>query len=89
MKGVSEFEELIEGNEVPSWSFIDEMSRYAFAARYVKSKVVLDIACGTAYGARYLLKKGAKQVVGGGRITGGFRDCKIAIKGGRSAFCLL
>jgi ubiquinone/menaquinone biosynthesis C-methylase UbiE len=36
-----------------------------FASCFVKGKTVLDIACGTGYGSDYLLKKGAKKVVGG------------------------
>ena len=64
MKDVSEFEQLVEGNKVSYWSFSDEMSRYAFAVKYVKNKVVLDVACGTGYGTRYLFTKGAKQIVG-------------------------
>lgn len=41
------------------------LGRYIFAAQFVKGKAVLDIACGSGYGARYLLNKGAKMVVGG------------------------
>jgi len=75
MKGVSEFEQLIEGNKVPRWSFSDEMSRYAFAAKYTKGKVVLEIGCGTGYGANYLAKKESKQVVGGDISEEGMKYC--------------
>jgi len=36
--------------------------RYVFASRYVKEKVVLDVACGSGYGSNYLARKGAKIV---------------------------
>ncbi|MDH4068359.1 MAG: class I SAM-dependent methyltransferase [Dehalococcoidia bacterium] len=41
------------------------IARYVFARQFVRGKAVLDIACGTGYGASYLLNKGAKTVVGG------------------------
>ena len=41
------------------------IGRYVFASEFVNGKTVLDIACGTAYGANYLLKKGAVEVFGG------------------------
>lgn len=37
--------------------------RYVFASRYIKGKVVVDVACGTGYGSYYLAKQGAKYVV--------------------------
>lgn len=43
----------------------EHIGRYVFAAQFVEGKVVLDIACGTGYGASYLMNKGAKMVVGG------------------------
>lgn len=65
MKYIPEYEELIEGKEIYSWSFQDEMGRYNFAGQFVKEKTVLDIACGTGYGTKYLLRNGAKQVISG------------------------
>jgi ubiquinone biosynthesis O-methyltransferase len=38
--------------------------RYEIAARYVKGKRVLDIACGTGYGSQILRRAGASSVVG-------------------------
>lgn len=38
--------------------------RYKTAARYVRGKSVLDIACGTGYGTRMLKEAGARAVVG-------------------------
>ena len=60
-----EFELLLEGSEVPYWSYQDIMSRYVFAASFAKDKVVLEIGCGSGYGASYLAKKGSRRVVGG------------------------
>lgn len=42
----------------------DHVERYKFAAKYVKNKSVLDIACGSGYGSLLLAKSGARQVVG-------------------------
>lgn len=41
------------------------LSRYEFAAGFVRGKVVLDIACGSGYGSSYLFDKGARIVVSG------------------------
>jgi len=40
-------------------------SRYAFAASLCTDKDVLEVACGAGTGLGYLLKKGARRVVGG------------------------
>lgn len=44
--------------------FWEHIYRYRFAARFVKGKRVLDIACGEGYGAQALLECGAAQVIG-------------------------
>jgi len=46
-------------------AFQIHLARYAFAAEFVKGKVVLDVACGWGYGSRFLFDKGARIVVGG------------------------
>ncbi len=46
-------------------SYQEHINRYAFAANFVESKTVLDLACGTGYGAEFLKTKGARIVVGG------------------------
>lgn len=43
---------------------LEHRKRYAFAARFVKGKTVLDIACGTGYGTRMLLDAGAAAATG-------------------------
>lgn len=42
----------------------EHAARYNFASKYIKSKKVLDIACGSGYGCEILLENGAKYVVG-------------------------
>lgn len=42
----------------------DHIERYKFAAKYVKEKRVLDIACGVGYGSYLFSKSDAKEVVG-------------------------
>lgn len=43
--------------------FMEHISRYLFASKYVQNKKVLDIACGTGYGTK-VLSKVAKEVYG-------------------------
>lgn len=50
--------------ENESQTFIEHFERYKFASSYTKGKKVLDIACGSGYGTDYLLRNGAKEVVG-------------------------
>lgn len=42
----------------------DHVARYAYASKYVKDSLVLDVACGTGYGVEQLCKAGAKKVYG-------------------------
>lgn len=42
---------------------VQHLARYEWAARWVKDRVVLDIACGTGYGAVILREAGARLVV--------------------------
>lgn len=44
--------------------FWEHVHRYRFAARWVRGKAVLDIACGEGYGAASLRESGAASVVG-------------------------
>jgi cyclopropane fatty-acyl-phospholipid synthase-like methyltransferase len=50
--------------EAPKRLEEDHLSRYSFAADYVRGKKVLDIACGSGYGSRALLDAGAVTVDG-------------------------
>jgi len=42
----------------------EHLDRYKFAGNYAGGKVVLDIACGTGYGSKYLLSYKPKMVYG-------------------------
>lgn len=42
----------------------DHLSRYQFSQPYIQKKRVLDLACGTGYGAKSLLDSGASEVFG-------------------------
>ena len=42
----------------------EHMNRYFFASQLVKGKIVLDIACGSGYGADLLQRAGAEKVYG-------------------------
>lgn len=41
-----------------------DLERYKFTKPYIEGKLVLDIACGSAYGTLMLLEFGARKVVG-------------------------
>ncbi|OGW39029.1 MAG: hypothetical protein A2Y97_02330 [Nitrospirae bacterium RBG_13_39_12] len=56
-------ERVIEGI-TPERIWLDHVSRYRFAANYVKNKKVLDIACGSGYGSKILIENGAISVTG-------------------------
>ncbi len=56
--------ERVVPNKTPYYVFQQHINRYHFASNLAKNKVVLDIACGTGYGSYYLIKNGAKKVVG-------------------------
>lgn len=64
-KSTQEFtgERCIEGT-TPQRIWVDHISRYEYARRYVAEKTVLDIACGTGYGSRELCLGAARRVVG-------------------------
>ena len=61
-------ENLLEGvspeERIPSFTLWEHIARYVFAAQFIEGKTILDIACGTGYGASYLMNKGTKMVVG-------------------------
>jgi len=44
--------------------FQEHETRYLFAGKFVKDKVVLDVACGVGIGTHYLLKAGARTCLG-------------------------
>lgn len=44
--------------------YMEHIARYDFASQFIVGKTVLDIACGSGYGANLLLKNGAKFVYG-------------------------
>lgn len=56
-------ERVVEG-ESPAKVMAEHRARYAFAGPHVTGKRVLDVACGSGYGARMLLDAGARAVVG-------------------------
>jgi SAM-dependent methyltransferase len=48
----------------PDDEMVSHKTRYEFASRFVEGKRVLDVGCGSGYGAQMLLDAGAKKVVG-------------------------
>ncbi|MEA3414147.1 MAG: class I SAM-dependent methyltransferase, partial [Nanoarchaeota archaeon] len=58
-------ERVVPNKTTPNHLLKEHFDRYLFAKKFVKDKVVLDIACGTGYGSFELSKSGAKKVIGG------------------------
>lgn len=56
--------ERVVPGETPHEIFIEHIDRYIFAAGFSRSKVLLDVACGTGYGVDHLIRAGAKRAVG-------------------------
>ncbi|MFQ5921686.1 MAG: class I SAM-dependent methyltransferase, partial [Anaerolineales bacterium] len=66
----SENESLLTGEfilpgAVPPRLYEEHIARYTLAASLSSGKCVLDVACGTGYGAAFLIESGARKVVGG------------------------
>ena len=57
---------VFDRNEPHNRDFLyqEHISRYMFASQFVKGKKVLDIACGTAYGAAFLTRYNPNMLVG-------------------------
>lgn len=56
--------ERVVPTKTPYVTYQEHVNRYVFASKFIKDKIVLDVACGTGYGSKYLLRKGARKVVG-------------------------
>ncbi len=56
--------ERVVPGKTPQTIYDEHIYRYIFAASLTENKVVLDVACGTGYGAGYMAEKRAGQVVG-------------------------
>ena len=57
-------ERVVPNEERTKFLFQEHAIRYLFASQFVKSKTVLDAACGSGYGSSILMNAGAKKVVG-------------------------
>lgn len=69
---------MMPAREITLEAIQDHLGRYAFAAEFVKEKVVLDVACGSGYGSAYLFDKGAKMVVGGDISSEAMEDARVS-----------
>jgi len=50
--------------EVPEHIWAEHEGRYRFAAPYAAGRTILDVACGSGYGAQLLAESGASRVAG-------------------------
>lgn len=64
------------------------LAMYAFASRYVKNRKTLDVACGSGYGANYLVSN-ASLVVGGDLSQDAVAYAKEHYKRDNLHFCIL
>ena len=58
-----EGERLVPG-ETSAESWAEHLERYRFAAKFVRNRAVVDLACGFGFGSDVLQRAGAKSVVG-------------------------
>jgi ubiquinone/menaquinone biosynthesis C-methylase UbiE len=58
-----EKERLSTSNAVPRWVVAEHRARYAFAARLVAGKRVVDCACGDGFGTADFASAGSRQIV--------------------------
>lgn len=61
--------------------FLEHFERYKFASRYTKGLVILDAACGEGYGTNFLLKNGAKRVIGIDKSEKAIEEAKMKYSG--------
>lgn len=64
MSVAEESTERIHPSSAPAELLAEHVARYRFASRFVASRRVLDLGCGTGYGASMLQAAGARKVVG-------------------------
>jgi ubiquinone/menaquinone biosynthesis C-methylase UbiE len=65
------------------------INRYIFASKFVQDKVVLDVACGTGTGSKYLVSKRARKVIGVDISEDSIKQAKIwNERGNRAEFVL-
>ena len=64
----------------PWWG--EHRSRYHYAARYVRGKTVLDIACGSGFGSKIMEDAGAGYVVGADLSSPAVVETRGVIDGG-------
>jgi ubiquinone/menaquinone biosynthesis C-methylase UbiE len=67
----------------------EHIVRYIFASQFTANRVVLDVACGSGYGAGYLARKGARLVIGGDRAAGAIYEAVRYYKKDGPEFALL
>ena len=67
--------------------FRESQVRYAFAARFAKGNVVLDIASGTGIGTHYLLRVGARRCIGLDLSLAAIQYAKSSYAGCEFAVC--
>ncbi|MCK4814669.1 class I SAM-dependent methyltransferase [bacterium] len=56
---------IFPGSVIATFNYIIHLSRYVFSSRFTRGKEVLEVGCGTGYGASYLIRKGAKMIIAG------------------------
>jgi ubiquinone/menaquinone biosynthesis C-methylase UbiE len=56
--------ERVVPGKTPQTIYDEHIYRYIFAASLTENKLVLDVACGTGYGAGYMMEREAGEVVG-------------------------
>ena len=63
-QGIPGNSERLDLGKVHGKRYLEHLGRYEFAAQFVRGQAVLDVACGTGYGAPVLIAAGAKRYRG-------------------------
>jgi SAM-dependent methyltransferase len=79
-------ERIVPGKTAESL-FRESQMRYAFAGRYAKGRVVLDVACGIGIGTHCLLKAGGVRCIGLDLSLEAIRYAKFSYAGCTFAAC--
>jgi len=57
-------ETILPGSRITLINYRLHLSRYYFASRFCDGSTVLDAGCGTGFGSYFLIRKGARSVIG-------------------------
>ena len=66
----------------------EHLDRYEFACKFIKDKVVIDVACGTGFGSYILAKAGAKQIISIDNDSSAIGTAQIKFKNNKISYII-